>query len=300
MNVEISVVVTSYSTEDYHYLKDCIESILCQTFENFELIIVTENDDLKKMVSEDFDDKRIKIVDFEGSGVAEARNVGASVAKGDILSFTDDDAIVEEEWLEKIKNTYETTDCVGVSGKILPMDDEKWVRKIPEEFLWLVGLTQRGYGKKGETVRNAYGPNMSFRKKDFDELGGFDKKMGKIKSFMMQGEESEFSSRLRQKKGKGVIYEPDIKVYHHVEKSQTSIKNLSKRAFYHGYSKGYMSESTFENNLEEEEVIFLKKLVFNFLPEHLTNINLRKLALSLIFSICVSVGFIYYKFASYI
>lgn len=298
MRPEISVILATYSDEDYEdYCHDCIESILNQTYTSFELIIVTENKSVEEKIREDFNDYRLKIIDFKQSGISKARNRGAEISSGDILVFTDDDVVAEEDWLEHIKNTYDRTDCVGVSGMIEPLwENESLKKNVPEEFYWVVGATYRGYGNEGEIVRNPFGPNMSIRKKIFERIGGFEEELGKEKSYMMQGEESELGSRLRNELDRGFYYEPEAKVYHHVERDQTKLSRMLKRCFYQGYSKGLMSENTFEKTLEKEEVSFINNLITDYLPEHLKNRNIRGFIVSILLSLSVGLGFSYYKF----
>lgn len=95
---KISIIVCVYNSEKF--LKKCIESILNQTFKDFELIIVDDGsiDDSEK-IYRDFEkiDKRIKIVKKEqNSGLADARNVGIENATGDYIGFVDSD-----DWIEK-------------------------------------------------------------------------------------------------------------------------------------------------------------------------------------------------------
>lgn len=290
----MSVIVATYDEDYYDYIYDCVESILLQDYSNFELLIVTGNNNIKKKINEDFQDRRIRIIDFKGEGISEARNKGAESSTGEYLVFTDDDVIVEKDWLSSIKEVYDEKSCLGVSGKVIPRWEGEKYREIPEEFYWLIGATHKGYGEK-EIVRNSFGPNMSFKKNLFEKIDGFDENLGKEKNYMMQGEESEFGSRLRQELGEGVYYEPEIKVYHRIEKRQTKLKNLLVRSFYQGYSKGYMSDNTFRTKLEKEEVNFLKRLIKRYIPKHIKELEIKKTLLSIFLTFMVFLGFIYYK-----
>jgi glycosyltransferase involved in cell wall biosynthesis len=291
-----SVVVTTYNEDEYHLLKKCIGSILSQTFTNFELLIVTEKKEIKEKIQNDFNDNRIRLINFDGSGVAEARNRGFESAIGDIVAYTDDDAYPEEKWLEKINEVYKKKDYPCVGGRILP-SWEDGCKDIPEEFNWIVGVTHKGFGKKGE-VRNTFGPNMTFKREVLNKVGGFDEKTGKDKLKLMQGEESEICSRIREKYGRSMYYDPDIVVHHHVSKEQTQLGYLIRRSFYQGISKGYMSKNVFNDTIENEEKDFLKMILTDSIPSYIINGNIRKGLLSLILTLTVGLGFLYYLFKS--
>ncbi|EMF0473665.1 glycosyltransferase family 2 protein, partial [Enterococcus faecium] len=86
----ISIIVPVYNVEKY--LKKCVDSILGQTFTDFELLLIddgsTDNsgsicDELAKT------DNRIKVIHKENGGLSDARNIGIEVAKGDFIGFID-------------------------------------------------------------------------------------------------------------------------------------------------------------------------------------------------------------------
>ena len=92
MSPEISVIVPVYNVEKY--LSECIDSILAQTFRNFELILI---DDGSKDKSGEICDgyalkeSRIKVIHKENAGVSEARNSGLEMAIGEYITFNDSD-----------------------------------------------------------------------------------------------------------------------------------------------------------------------------------------------------------------
>ena len=99
MNPEISIIVPIYNTENY--LRRCIDSILTQSFENFELILVNDGstDNSRKIIDEyKSKDKRIKVILKENGGQGSARNRGINMAKGKYIMFCDSDDFVEENW----------------------------------------------------------------------------------------------------------------------------------------------------------------------------------------------------------
>lgn len=97
MNPEISIIVPVYNVEKY--LKRCIDSILNQSFTDFELILVDDGstDNSGKIIDEyALKDKRIKVIHKENGGQGSARNRGLDIAKGNYIGFVDSD-----DWIHK-------------------------------------------------------------------------------------------------------------------------------------------------------------------------------------------------------
>ncbi|MBQ4122870.1 glycosyltransferase family 2 protein [bacterium] len=108
---EISVIVPVYNVEKY--LKQCLDSILNQTFSNIEIICVNDGTkDSSRKILEEYRKKdfRIKIVDKKNGGLSSARNAGLKVAQGEFISFIDSDDWVEHNMLEKLYNSITTLD----------------------------------------------------------------------------------------------------------------------------------------------------------------------------------------------
>ena len=97
MNPEISIIVPVYNVEKY--LKRCIDSILNQSFTDFELILVDDGstDNSGKIIDEyEIKDERIKVIHKENGGQGSARNRGLDIAKGNYIGFIDSD-----DWIHK-------------------------------------------------------------------------------------------------------------------------------------------------------------------------------------------------------
>lgn len=100
---KISIVVPIYNAEKT--LNRCIDSILNQTFKDFELILVNDGSkDFSKKIIDEYAvmDNRIIPIHKENGGEASARNVGINLAKGFYLMFCDSDDYVCEDWCESL------------------------------------------------------------------------------------------------------------------------------------------------------------------------------------------------------
>lgn len=112
MNPKISVIVPVYKAEKY--LHRCVDSILAQTFTNFELILVDDGSpDSSGTICDEYarNDKRIKVIHKENGGVASARQCGIDNATGIYTIHADPDDWVESTMLEELYNKAKETDA---------------------------------------------------------------------------------------------------------------------------------------------------------------------------------------------
>lgn len=93
---KISIIVPVYNVEEY--IHRCIDSILAQTFTDFELILVNDGspDQCGKICDEYAEnDSRIKVIHKKNGGLSDARNAGLEIAQGEYIGFVDSD-----DWIE--------------------------------------------------------------------------------------------------------------------------------------------------------------------------------------------------------
>ncbi|MGL5583222.1 MAG: glycosyltransferase family 2 protein [Cetobacterium sp.] len=106
MKPKISIIVPIYNAENY--LEKCIDSILNQTFKDFELILVNDGslDNSGKICDEYAQkDKRIVVIHKTNGGLSSARNIGLDIAKGEYIGFVDSDDWIEPEMYEVLYNS---------------------------------------------------------------------------------------------------------------------------------------------------------------------------------------------------
>lgn len=102
-----SVIVPVYNVEKY--INECVDSILSQTFTDFELILVNDGStDNSPTICDEYakKDSRVKVIHKENGGQSTARNIGITAASGKYAIFLDsDDFIASNTFFEEIKNT---------------------------------------------------------------------------------------------------------------------------------------------------------------------------------------------------
>lgn len=102
-----SVIIPVYNTEKY--IKQCIDSVLKQTYANFELILINDGSrDGSSEICEEYAqmDSRVIVIHQENAGVSVARNRGIQEAKGEYLVFIDSDDYVDNQMLEVFNNRF--------------------------------------------------------------------------------------------------------------------------------------------------------------------------------------------------
>lgn len=111
-DIKISVVIPVYGVEKY--IRQCLESIINQTYKNLEIIVVNDGtkDNSMKIVEEYLSDKRIKIINKENGGLASARNRGIEEATGEYISFIDSDDWIELDSYEELIKTIKDEDII--------------------------------------------------------------------------------------------------------------------------------------------------------------------------------------------
>jgi glycosyltransferase involved in cell wall biosynthesis len=122
MDTLVSIIVPIYKVEEY--LRQCLDSIVTQTYSNIEIILVDDGspDNCGKICDEYAEkDSRINVIHKKNEGLSIARNVGIDIAKGDYLMFVDSDDWVEPTYCERALETaiLQGVDCVAVGVNVI-------------------------------------------------------------------------------------------------------------------------------------------------------------------------------------
>ena len=107
----VSIIIPIFNVEDY--LEECIESVLNQTYDNYEVILVNDGStdrsgEISKKYSEKFNN--IYLINQDNKGVAEARNIGIKHSRGEYLYFLDSDDMIQNNMLEVCMNKFKEND----------------------------------------------------------------------------------------------------------------------------------------------------------------------------------------------
>ena len=205
----ISVVVPMYNSCDH--IKACLDSLICQTYTDFEIILVDDCSTdatvarVEKFVAAHPDLVRL-ISRNENGGPPVARNQAVREARFDYLGTVDADSVVARNWLETASLYFEEGEVFGGGYVARPTIDF-------ERAVWMLQVFPAK--KRTFTLRDVVpkiaGTNTFFTRRAFEEIGGYNEKLLGIadRLFLMQA----------IKNGYSVIYYPDLIVYHPCKKT---------------------------------------------------------------------------------
>lgn len=130
----VSIIVPVYNTENY--LCRCIDSILSQTYENIEVILIDDGSrDSSPSICDSYadHDSRIRVFHLENGGVSAARNYGMSVMRGDYFIFLDSDDWLESNTVSSALELIERAETdIGVYNFIFEQSNGPQILQIPD------------------------------------------------------------------------------------------------------------------------------------------------------------------------
>lgn len=122
---KLSLIIPVYNTENY--LRECIESILHQKFQNFEIILIDDGStDSSGEICEEYGgkDSRFQVYHILNNGQAAARNLGIDKAKGEYIGFVDSDDWIDSSMFERLIDEANRTRCEVIACNFYIMDKE--------------------------------------------------------------------------------------------------------------------------------------------------------------------------------
>jgi len=205
---------------------------------DYEILVVDNNstDDTREVVQRHGRvlTPRLRSVFEPRQGLSHARNRALAEARGDIVSFLDDDVAVDPGWLEAVCEAFDKYEAAVVGGRaylIYPTAAGRpaW---LPESREDLYSRLDHGPEPLVGTDKPLFGLNFSVLRRQALEVGGFDSAFGRCGRSLACGEESDLLDRIRRAGGV-VVYEPKAIVGHRVPPERLTKKWLLRRV-YHG------------------------------------------------------------------
>ena len=128
--IKVSVVVPVYNCE--RYLADCIESILGQTYENIQLLLVDDGATDESGSDRYAGNQKVRVIHQRNAGVSRARNRGIAEAEGDYILFVDSDDTIEKEMVSLLVQAVQTGDAdCAICGLVHDYPEYSW--KVPDQ-----------------------------------------------------------------------------------------------------------------------------------------------------------------------
>ncbi|SIS96763.1 Glycosyltransferase involved in cell wall bisynthesis [Chryseobacterium ureilyticum] len=162
MNAKISIIIPCYNQAQY--LDECLLSVFNQTYSNWECIIVDDDspDNTKEVVEKWIEkDSRFKYLYKQNGGLSSARNAGIEVATGEWILPLDADDKISNQYLELAEKVFDK------DYKVIYCKAEKF--GVINEFWELLDFTPKTLARTNIIFCTAF-----FRKKSWEEVGGYD------------------------------------------------------------------------------------------------------------------------------
>ena len=170
----ISVIVPIYRVEEY--LERCVKSILSQTYENLEVILVDDGSpDQCPAICDACAEKdaRVKVIHQENKGLSGARNAGIDAASGEYLAFVDSDDYVSPHFIEELYQLLQDTGCAIGQCRFSYVKGDGLVEEGDSAFCIYRGesLMEQLYGPEEKATCFVVAWNKLYRAELFKETG---------------------------------------------------------------------------------------------------------------------------------
>ncbi len=212
--LDVSVAISTM--ERAEALARCLDSIAAGSRQPAEVVIVDQSrDDHTRELVEARGDRPLRIVYVrqEPRGLGASQNEAVRLARSPIVAVTDDDCIVDTEWIATVHGVLSASDGPDVlAGRVLPLPPTG-ERIYPVSSR--VSEVSRDFDRKGLPWDVGSGNNFAFRRDWFLRVGGCDERLGPG-SPARGGVDMDLFYRL-MRAGAGVRYEPAALVYHERE-----------------------------------------------------------------------------------
>jgi glycosyltransferase involved in cell wall biosynthesis len=227
--MKFSLIMATYGRSNE--IENFLISLKNQTYKNFELIVIDQNEDDKayKIIKKFENDINIIYLKVDFKGLSKARNYGLNYASGEVIAFPDDDCEYPNDLLENIKNFFENNDfeifCVLAVDKFKNKQSlGRWFKKSKK--INIINF-----------MRVCPSPCLFIRTKEKLE---FDENFG-INSKFYSSEEMDLVFRLLKKGYKG-YFERKIFIYHPYK------EDSKERAYYYGIGMGAFFRKHLKND----------------------------------------------------
>ncbi len=155
----VSIIIPMYNREKY--IAECLESVLCQSYQNFEIILIDDGStdrtiEIASQIAEN--ESRIKLIIQDHYGVSAARNRGLDLAQGEFVFFLDSDDVIHPELLEILVANLKRSNATIACTPLRVIYEKDW-NKIDKQFPMETqanNITYRGWDEALNDMFYAY------------------------------------------------------------------------------------------------------------------------------------------------
>ena len=239
-----TVVISTYNRSAS--LADALAALSrVRTAHPWEVLVVDNNstDDTAAVVRRIAGDFPVELryVHEPMPGKYAAMNTAIAVARGEIVAATDDDALVDPEWLERAGTAIDELRCDFVGGPVTPL----WIQAPPRWLDLSKPVIQKvlallDYGSSvrefGVGIGWPLGVNVAYRREAFAKAGPFDPSLGRTAGTLRSQAQREWHLRARAAGCRG-FYVPGMRVEHRVETERLQKQYFRRWYYWHGISR---------------------------------------------------------------
>lgn len=221
----ISIIILNWNGK--HHLKDCLDSVLSQTYSNHEVIVVDNGstDGSQEYIRNNYPEVILLCLD-KNYGFCKGNNEGIRIAKGEYIVLLNNDTAVEKDWLWNLYNCMISEPDLGFcASKIVSYHNNDLVDAAGDGFSICGAGFKRGYLEeasryiKDELVFGACAGAAMYKKQMLDDIGLLDE------DFFVAYEDSDLSFRA-QLAGYKCKFASDAIVYHKINSTLGKLSNF--------------------------------------------------------------------------
>ncbi len=222
----VSVVICTLAPR-HHYLVLNFEQLLKATgVESEEVVVVAEDANYLDRVMREFGDRLpLTCAKSETPGLSDKRNVGAQVARGDVVAYLDDDAMATQDYFVAIGGVFDDG-ALCVAGAVEPVFEAEIPPQL-RESAFRIGGFNRWNGV--ELPDRWAGANCLFRRDVLLAAGPFDTRFGPHGALLPWGDDAEMFRRMDARHG--MRFAPEITVRHHIQPERLTSRYVRTRIF---------------------------------------------------------------------
>jgi glucosyl-dolichyl phosphate glucuronosyltransferase len=238
--IPFSVVIATHGPATY--LAKVLEGLAAQTYRDFEVIIVDNNE--RPAVKVDTLPGplcHLEVIHESRVGLSIARNAGVARARGRYVAFLDDDSVPAPTWLAELSAGIKRYGAAVAGGTVrltLPHNEPSWLAPEMRSLLSELLYDGQDIADVGED-QYIVGANMCVAKELFGSVGGFDHSFGRVGAVLRSSEELELCRRA-QKAGYRVSFISQAVVWHSIPSRRLRKSYLLSRAYWQGRSDGLL------------------------------------------------------------
>lgn len=170
VNPQVSVIVPVYKSAAY--LRRCLDSIIAQSFSDFELILVSDGPELEHQICDEYasKDARVLVLKDVKKGLGGARNAGLLMAKGKYILFVDSDDYIAPETLKEAVSKFSSSVDIVIFGANVVVEKGA---KVQKGLLKYLAIKEAGLKEVSQDLiftTNVYSWNKLWRKDLIDKF----------------------------------------------------------------------------------------------------------------------------------